>query len=134
MLELKRAYLDNCTIGKMYFKGEFVCYTVERPWLNNEKGVSCIPAGVYSLEPYTSSKYFDCFFLGNKNLGVGLLETFQRTYILIHPANYASELEGCIAPGLDLHPSTWGVSQSRVAMDKLRKLIKIEGITDINIS
>jgi hypothetical protein len=133
MLRLKRAYLDNCTIGKLYYKGEFICYTIERPWLNNEKSVSCIPEGEYILEPYESAKHPDCFYLGNNNLGVGFLETHQRTYILIHVGNFVNDIQGCIAPGLSLHPSRWGVSDSKKAMDKLRALIKANEIDKILI-
>lgn len=133
MLKLKRSYLDNCTIGKMYFKGEFICYTIERPWLNNKKSASCIPEGLYNLEQYNSTKYPDCFILECKDLGVGISEDMHRTYILIHPGNFPHDIKGCIAPGLELHPSTWGVMHSRKAMDKLRDLIKSEKIIQIQI-
>lgn len=134
MLKLKRAYLDNCTIGKLYFNGGFVCYTLERPWLNNEKNVSCVPAGIYDLSPYSSSKYHDSFSLTCHSLGVGMTSDYQRTYILIHPANYPDEIQGCIAPGLHLHSRTWGVSDSRVAMNIIRELIGKENIKQIEIS
>ena len=123
-LKLERAYLDNCTIGKLFFRGERVCYTVECPWLNNGKNISCIPAGTYRIEPHHSSKYPDCYSLTSFPLGVGLVPQFHRTHILIHPGNFPYEVEGCIAPGLKLHPSTWGVSGSRDAMDVLRGIIE----------
>jgi hypothetical protein len=134
MLKLKRSYLDNCTIGKLYFQGEFICYTVERPWLNNEKNVSCVPSGLYQLQPYSSSKYNDCYSLTAFNLGVGLTPKFHRTHILIHPGNFPNDIQGCIAPGLYLHPTVWGVSQSRVAMDKLRGIIESNKIEEIEIT
>ena len=134
MLKLRRSYLDNCTIGKIYHNGNFICYTVERSWLNNAKSISCVPAGEYKLESYSSAKYQNCFALSCASLSVGFLVTHQRTHILIHPANYHSELEGGIGPGLDLHPHNWGVAHSRKAMDKLRDLIKSENITEIKIT
>ena len=134
MLELNRSYLDNCTIGKLFFRGERVCYTIERPWLNNEKNISCIPPGEYFLQPYHSSRFPDCFSLGSINLGVGLTEKFHRNHILIHPGNFPDDIQGCIAPGETLHPSTWGVGSSRVAMGKLRELIEKHRIETIRIT
>jgi hypothetical protein len=133
MLKLKRSYLDNCTIGKLYFKGELICYTMERPWLNNKKSVSCVPEGIYNIHPFTSEKHPDCFYLECNDLGVGILANMQRTYILIHPGNFPHDIEGCIAPGLEMHPSTWGVMHSRKAMEKIRNLINSEGVTQIEI-
>ena len=132
MLRLERAYLDNCTIGKLFFQGEFVCYTVEKPWKNNAKSISCIPAGIYWIEPYHSQKYPNCYSLKCNALGVSVTGQ-HRTYILIHPANFPSELEGCIAPGLELHPERWGVSRSRDAMGKLRVLIEDRNLNQIEI-
>lgn len=134
MLHLKRSYLDNCTIGKLFYGGKFVCYTVERPWLNNEQGVSCIPAGTYDLNRYDSNKFKDCFSLTCHSLGVGLTGDYHRNYILIHPGNFPGDIEGCIAPGMELHPTTWGVSQSENAMDLLRKLIGVNEIKKIEIT
>lgn len=134
MLELKRAYLDNCTIGKLFYRGKFVCYTIERPWLNNKKGESCIPAGLYDLEKYDSAKHPDCFSLTCRDLGVGLTSDYHRNYILIHVGNFVKDIEGCIAPGLDLHPSTWGVANSKKAMEKLKILIFNNDIKKLSIS
>ncbi len=134
MLKLKRSYLDNCTIGKLFYKDVLVCYTIERPWLNNQKSVSCIPAGEYQLDSYDSAKHPDCFSLVSHNMGVGLTNDYHRNYILIHVGNFPHDIEGCIAPGLDLHPSAWGVHESRKAMGKLRTLIHSENIKKMRIS
>ena len=133
MLILERSYLDNCTIGNLYFRGERICNTVERPWLNNKKNVSCIPAGDYDLQPYSSSRFTDCYSLTCVSLGVGLTDKFQRNHILIHPGHFPDDVEGCIAPGMKLHASEWGVSSSRHAMDVLRELIETNNIEKIRI-
>lgn len=122
-LELRRAYLDNCCIGKLSIGGELMFYTVERPWKSNEKSVSCVPAGRYELEPYSSDKHPDCWALKNEALGVTPYGPSQRTHCLIHVANFPHEVEGCIAPGMELHPASWGVARSRDAMEKLRVLL-----------
>lgn len=133
MMKLERAYLDNCTIGKLFFAGEFVCYTIERPWKNNRKSISCIPSGTYRVDPYSSGRFSDCYSLSSMELGVGLTEKFHRTHILIHPGNFPDDIQGCIAPGITLHPNTWGVGSSRLAMDQIRDLIKSNDIKQIEI-
>lgn len=124
ILELKRAYLDNGAFGKLSHKGIPIMHTVERPWLSNQRSISCVPAGVYKLKRYTSTNYPSAFYLENEDLGVSLRGNTQRTAILIHVGNFVKDVQGCIAPGMELHPTTWGVSQSRVAMGELNKLIK----------
>lgn len=119
---LQRAYLDNATFGKLTLYGAFVCYTVEKPWLSNEPYISCIPAGDYAVFDHVSPRHGSCYYLENRNLGVSLDNGTIRTSILIHVANFPNQLEGCIAPGLKLHPSTWGVSGSRAAMQMLKSL------------
>jgi len=78
---------------------EFTCKTLELPWLDNETGISCIPEGHYDVIPRTSKKY--------KN-HLHILDVPERSYILIHPANFVgsdnprtghSDLRGCIAVG-----------------------------------
>jgi hypothetical protein len=126
-LLLKRSYLENCTIGVLFYQGSKVCNTVEKPWNSNKPFKSCIPAGKYKIYRHHSEKYPNTFALVNHDLGIGQHKGDSLRYgCLIHVANFPDEVEGCIGPGLDLHPSTWGVSQSRKAMDVLNKLINLE--------
>ena len=134
MLKLVRAYLDNCCIGKLYHQGELQLYTVERPWLNNEKNISCIPPGIYNIQQFNSKKHPDSFLLINRNLGVGNDPLSQRTACLFHSANFPYEVNGCIGPGLELHPTTWGVKDSKKAMTKLSSLIHTNSISQIEIT
>ncbi|MHC6528831.1 MULTISPECIES: DUF5675 family protein [unclassified Vibrio] len=111
------------TFGELYDGSEVVCVTVEPDWQNNEKNVSCVPAGVYSVTRHSSPRFGDCFAISNKNLGVTVSGPSLRSNCLFHAANYPNELEGCIAPGLTFMPgsSRWGVSSSRKALDKLKE-------------
>lgn len=96
------------------------CYTVERPWLNNEPGRSCIPIGEYPLRLRESPVVARST---NDEFGVGweVCEVPGRTFIMIHPANRAAELEGCIAPGkiLGCINREWAVLHSRAAFTEL---------------
>ena len=86
------AFQPDHTYGKLYSpNGEFLCDTLERPWLDNQYGVSCIPEGSYPVAPYDSPSKGDVWLLGN---------TQPRSMIEIHPSNFVRQLEGCIAVGI----------------------------------
>lgn len=79
--------LENLGARRILAQG----YTMERPWLDNRPFVSCIPAGVYVLEPRRYHK-------GGYD-ALGVKDVPGRTHVLLHVANLASQLAGCIAPG-----------------------------------
>jgi len=97
-ITLETMSFNNCTVGKLYVDGVVLCYTIEKPWVNNEPMISCVPAGVYELNPCKSHKFGDTYCLENTDLGVSLHSKTKRTHILIHKANMESQLHGCIAP------------------------------------
>ena len=72
---------------------------MEKPWLLNQKGISCVGAGLYDLIYRVSPKSGATFYLSNPNLGVTLDDESGRTYIQLDQANYEHELDGCIAIG-----------------------------------
>lgn len=107
-------------------------FTLERPWVSAEpfapcgqKGVSCIPPGRYLLVPHNTEAHPHTVALVNPDLWVyhldedvpAALRGAARTTVLIHPANYVSELRGCIAPGWTREGET--VRESRRAFAQL---------------
>ena len=87
---LWRTYYDKGTNGLLYADGQFVCSSIELPWLNNQHGISCIPEGSYTLLLRYSPKHGEHLEVENVP---------GRDLILVHPANNAlTELKGCIAP------------------------------------
>ena len=82
------------TLGELsvYNDGElsYKCKTLELPWRDNKRSVSCIPAGGYEAVKYFSPSRGDCF-LVKKVPG--------RSAILIHSGNYNRDTRGCILPG-----------------------------------
>ena len=93
--------------------------TVELPWENNQKQISCIPEGKYFCKIHTSAKF---------GWTLWLQDVPNRTAILIHAANYVRQLRGCIAPGME-HKDIDGdgiidVARSKEAMSNLQKHIK----------
>ena len=95
----------------------FTCYTVERPWLNNERNVSCVPAGRYGLRK-------TMFYRGTDSTTddyevYQLLNVPGRSLIKIHRGNTMLDVKGCIALGAHLGwiNDCWAVSSSRFAFD-----------------
>jgi|SRR5690606_2847212 len=113
-LVLTRKYFLEGTNGKLEIEGRFICFTIELPWKNNEKQISCIPEGKYQLEKRYSKKFkWHIQVHGVKN----------RNLILIHPANDAKkELLGCVAPISELTGEGKG-KKSIIAFNKLKALI-----------
>lgn len=83
------------TIGQFtVFKGTkpeiFQCKTMELPYRDNQKNISAIPKGEYQCKIITSPKFGKVF---------EVTKVPNRTGILLHPANYSRQLQGCIALG-----------------------------------
>ena len=117
-------YTPYGTFGTLSFQG-FQCHSLERHWMNNWRGVSCILPGIYEIEHTTW-----------RERGVlSLLDVPGRTEILNHPANLAVEMDGCIAPGLGLQviDDSLGIARSVDALESL--LCELEGfdIQDIRL-
>jgi hypothetical protein len=113
-LELLRTYYPDGTNGEIRHVGQPVCLTIELPWLQNRRNVSCIPEGRYRLRKRFTPRH---------GLHVLVVDVPGRSGILIHPANYAkTELRGCIAPVTALTGPGSG-RQSRLANEKLKDLV-----------
>jgi hypothetical protein len=115
--------------------GKRIYHSAERPWLMNEPRVSCIPVGRYAVKPYSSARFPNVYMLVNPNLNVFEYEIppgrMGRTHILIHSANYPSQLLGCIAFGMSLEKRTgqeWAVWDSRKATSDVFAHIKGENV------
>ena len=133
---------QTCTQGRLSFEGQ-VLYTIERPWIPSEPGgkpfESCVPAGDYRLEPFTRPNGDQVVALVNHGLAVYLQDDDRpkecgRYLILIHAANWADQVNGCIAPGMGRGLNNRGpmVTQSRQAMRVLLEYIDGD-VADISI-
>ncbi|WP_209550180.1 DUF5675 family protein [Flavobacterium sp. CG_23.5] len=114
VLVLNRTYFPEGTQGVLEWNGTIVCYTIELPWLGNQKRISCIPEGEYLLQKRFSPKF---------QWHLHLRNVPGRDLILIHPANDAkTELLGCIAT-VTLHTGIGKGSSSRKALEKLKAIV-----------
>ncbi len=113
---------DEGTVGIFSCGNVFKVFTMELPWRNNARNISCIPAGKYKVVRQQSPKHGDCYLV---------LDVPNRSNILFHVGNWAgdSELdlktdsEGCTLPGTNisyLHGQL-AVTSSGSAMKKLKE-------------
>jgi hypothetical protein len=123
-IELKRWYRPLATYGNGYVindvnKSIFDFKTLELPWKDNRRGVSCIPEGEYDVvkdgptvrRPYI---YFR------------VLNVPGRSGILWHPGTYTSHIKGCILPGERLlHIDEDGVLDVANTKITLKKLVDL---------
>lgn len=110
-LTLERFILsDAVVIGKIYRNNKVFCYTLENPWRNNQRKVSCVPEGVYKCLPYKSKKYPHHIELQNVK---------DRSKILIHVGNSTDDTDGCILTGLTFNPEKNRILKSKKAFKKL---------------
>lgn len=106
------------TLGMLQVAGQHHApiYTLELPWKDNKPRISCVPDGDYKVISHVSPKFGKCWWLQ---------DVPGRSEILIHQANVASELLGCIALGLSSGQLKGkpAVLSSRNAMAYLRDVI-----------
>lgn len=91
IVKIKRiAYLPNETLGVLFFDNVPFCLTLEDPWKDNEKRVSCIPTGNYTAQRKFSPKFGNTFEIEN---------VIGRSHILFHAGNTHHDTSGCILLG-----------------------------------
>jgi hypothetical protein len=113
VLTLHRTYFTEGTQGIIEWKDKIVCYTIELPWLQNQRQISCVPEGEYVLQKRFSKKY---------GWHIQLQNVANRDLILFHPANDAlKELKGCIAPVTFIT----GIGKGSMSRKALKKLVQI---------
>lgn len=117
LLTLKRiSQSENGTFGVLLKNNIPLCVTLEDPWNDNKKNISCIPNGTYKAFSYNGTKYKNVWILDNVE---------DRYAILIHQGNTIQDTRGCILVGqrygeLDDKPAVLG---SRLALNSLRKIL-----------
>ncbi len=102
-LTLKRFadFGDGGMLGRLSL-GRWECWSMEAPWRDNQRFVSCIPAGMYRLEEHHGDRYTGTFALVGGTVSHWEDPDCARYACVLHPARYARDLRGCIAFGLSM--------------------------------
>lgn len=75
----------------------FRSQSLEREWLNNQAGASCVPDGFYVLEPHDGPKYKTTFALIGETVSHIPTRNIDRYACVFHWASRGSGLKGCIS-------------------------------------
>ena len=126
LLLIRDEFTDKSTLGKLYLNGEMFCDTLELPWLDNQRSISCIPSGEYKVRLRTAKESAT-----RDYLHLLVQDVKGRSYILVHIGNYPRDTKGCILVGQARQQDS--VSNSRLAMDLLMKEILNLGGININL-
>jgi hypothetical protein len=118
MLIVRTDYGKRQTKGQLYLYDGFAqvlhCATLELPWLENTRQISCIPEGCYEVVKRESAKFAEHFHITNIP---------NRSYVLIHAGNFYTQIEGCILVGSkhrDInHDGLRDVVHSKVTLHKI---------------
>jgi hypothetical protein len=126
LLIIRDTFTKVSTIGNLYLDGEWLCDTLELPYLDNQRNISCIPAGQYKvrLRLPRESATRDYIHLLVKDVK-------DRDYILFHIGNSAKDTRGCVLVGIGTEQDF--VKNSMLAMELLVKEILNLGGTNINL-
>lgn len=126
LLLIRDTFTKESTIGKLFINGESFCDTLENPYINNERNISCIPEGSYKVRlrlPRESAT--------RDYLHLLVQDVPNRDWILFHIGNTAKDTSGCILVGSGRQQDV--VENSRLAMDLLIKEILNLGGENINL-
>ena len=90
-------------------------YTLERPWLDNQRGVSCIPAGLYLCIPDYAGKFQNWVFD----------YVPDRDNIEWHRGNFVRDSNGCVLVGMTCQslPDRLAVFNSKKAIARMKQII-----------
>ena len=126
LLLIRDTFTEKSIIGELFLNGERFCDTLELPYKDNQRSISCIPAGQYKVRlrlPRESATRDYVHLL--------VQDVPSRDYILFHRGNSAKDTRGCILVGQGSQQDV--VHNSTLAMDLLIKEIINLGGEDINL-
>ena len=126
LLILRDTFTEVSTIGNLYLDGEWLCDTLELPYKDNQRSISCIPEGQYKVRLRTARESAT-----RDYLHLLIQDVPNRDFILVHIGNKSSDSRGCILVGIGTEQDF--VKNSRLAMELLMKEILNLGGTNINL-
>lgn len=123
---IRLSEFDGATLGMVLVRGFPTVCSLERPWKNNEKNISCIPVGNYKLKKVHSPKFGDTF---------EVCDVPNRSSILLHSGNTLKDTEGCILIGSDFDKidGEAAIVYSKTAFQRFYDQLKDHEIVDLEI-
>lgn len=123
---IERVKLSDRTLGSWYVNGKLICKTLELPWKDNKRRISCIPNGKYQVtkEPpipkddpsgrkYRPYPHFRIHGVPN------------RSGILVHRGRKPPHSAGCILVGLNFTGFSTATPELEYSKEALQQLVDI---------
>ncbi len=104
---------DVRTFGAMFIDDVRLCETLELPWRDNQRGISCIPEGVYECKlAWSPSRKVNVYWVQNVP---------GREAVQLHIGNTTKDIRGCILLGMTRNKNSIG--SSRLAFNKFMAIM-----------
>ena len=126
LLIIRDTFTEESTVGELFLNGERMCDTLELPYINNERNISCIPEGEYKVRLRLARESAT-----RDYLHLLIQDVPNRDFILVHIGNKSSDSRGCVLVGFASKQDY--VKNSTFAMDLLMKEIINLGGENINL-
>ena len=126
LLIIRDTFSKISTLGELFLNGERMADTLELPFKDNQRSISCIPEGEYKVRLRLARES-----ASRDYLHLLVQDVPNRDWILFHRGNSAKDTSGCILVGLGTQQDF--VQNSVLAMDLLMKEILNLGGTNINL-
>lgn len=118
---------DNGTFGVLideYYIPFLV--TLERPWIDNQHDISCIPVGTYKCKRTQHLEHGECF---------QVMDVEDRSAILIHSGNTIKDSKGCILLGKEFGKMFDGVPSIMISKEAVNGVFmkRLLGVDEFNL-
>ena len=98
--------------------------TLELPWKNNQRNISCVPPGTYKCSKIFSNRFQRYLYV--------LLNVPDRDMVEIHVGNSIRDTQGCILLGMSYSLSDNAIMNSKLAFDNFMSIMPSEFTITIN--
>ncbi len=112
---------ENGTYGVIIINNRPMFVSLELPWRDNQRNISCIPAGTYKAIRMVSPTF--------KREVLMLIDIPGRDAVEFHIGNELEDTRGCILVGLRFNLADYGVLSSTAAFDSFMLELPKDGIT-----
>ena len=99
---------EHGTFGRLQLPSGTVLSTLELPWKDNQRQISCIPPAIYQCDIVNSPKFGRVY---------QVKDVPNRSHILIHAGNWTKDTQGCILVGMSNNDTQ--LFESRKALNLL---------------
>jgi hypothetical protein len=129
MVQLVRYKSTEKLMLGMFYVGQEIFYTLEPPWRNNQKNLSCIPEGLYKCKRaihYNRN--------GSNYPAWEITDIQERSNVHIHKGNYPSDTTGCPLLGMEVSKNEESIKNSTEAFTRFMEYTQSVDEFDLKIT